>query len=60
MNDFQTIESGQGMLKNNYGDDDDKSTLAMALKRRRDKLKDTKLGIDPNDEQDESIKNVVG
>jgi hypothetical protein len=50
MNQFQSISSGEGILKNDYGDDQ-KTPLAIALKRRRDKLKDTKLGIDPNDEE---------
>ena len=43
MNQFQGIESGQGLLKNDYGQAD---ALSLALKKRREKLMDTK-GLQP-------------
>lgn len=44
MNNFQTIESGKGILKNDYQD-----TVSEALKRKRKSLKDSKLGISEED-----------
>lgn len=46
-NEFQTVESGQGLLKQFYDDDRQKKSLEDALKRRREKLASTKLGLEP-------------
>jgi len=41
MNDFQSISSGQGMLKSNYGTASGQdSPMLSALKRKREKLTD--------------------
>lgn len=40
MNNFQSIDSGQGMLKNDY--EPNSSALDQALKKRREKLANTK------------------
>lgn len=47
MNDFQSTGSGQGMLKTDYEGAD---ALSEALKRKRAKLMETKLG-DSSDNQ---------
>ena len=43
MDNFQTIQSGQGTLKNGYGPKDG-NALDEALKRKRERLSYTKLG----------------
>lgn len=47
MNDFQTIESGQGMLKDQYSED---NALEEALRRKRKKLSDTMLNTGENED----------
>ena len=54
MNEFQSIESGSGILKNFYGDSKNtRSPLAEALKRKRDKRH---LGTLDPEEQVEFLK----
>lgn len=49
MNQYGTIESSRGLLKD-FADDGSQSDFALALKRRREKLTNTTLGpIDKND-----------
>jgi len=43
VNEFQSIDSGQGSLKNDYGPKDG-NALEEALKRKRERLSFTKLG----------------
>lgn len=48
MNNYQTTMSGQGLLKDNYGTTDQGiDPLYDALKRRRMRLMQTKLGVQP-------------
>jgi hypothetical protein len=49
MNDFATLQSGSGLLKDSYGD----SGMAEALKRKRERLKDTRLGSSDEEEPKE-------
>ena len=51
-NDFQTIESGSGLLKNDYMDGE---ATRSALKKKRLKLTETKLGPEVLDEQEEKV-----
>lgn len=39
MDQFQTIQSGQGLLKNNYEDGDRKNPVSAALRKRADKIR---------------------
>lgn len=48
-NDFQSIESGAGLLKD-YSD----NSLSSALKKKREKLAETKLGLLSDDQEGES------
>jgi hypothetical protein len=49
MNNFQTMSSGQGMLKDYYGATDQTlDPLSEALKRRRMKLMESRLGVQPS------------
>lgn len=53
MNQFLDTQDGMGMLKDYYAEGDqppDQSTLAEVLKQRRQKLMETKLGTQMNDE----------
>lgn len=45
MDSFQSVESGQGLLKDQYSEDD---TLSEALKRKRQKLSATMLNSGEN------------
>lgn len=47
MNEIQDITSGEGILKDYY----DKNPMAEALRRKRDKLSETKLGTKPEGEE---------
>lgn len=49
MNQFDSIESGKGILKNDY-----KDSVSEALKRKREKLAETKLGLIKDDEDADS------
>jgi hypothetical protein len=49
VNDFETIQSGSGLLKDSYGD----SGMAEALKRKRERLKETRLGDQNEDDSKE-------
>lgn len=48
-NDFQTTSSGSGELKNVY--DNDQSSVSEALKRKRKKLSETKMGTDYEEDE---------
>lgn len=46
MNQFANIQNSQGLLKNFYGNGEQSETaLSTALKRKRNKLKDSKMGV---------------
>lgn len=48
MNNYQNTTSGQGLLKDFYGQTDQvRDPLSEALKRRRMRLMQTKLGVQP-------------
>ena len=47
MNEFASTENS-GLLKDNYGD----SPLAQALKKKREKLAQTKIGLETEDEKE--------
>lgn len=49
MNEFASTENSQGLLKADYGDAEE-SELSKALKRRRLKLKASRLGAEEEDE----------
>lgn len=54
MNSFQGIQSGQGLLKTSY--DDDESPLSIVMRKRADKLKEktiepTKNELEQNEEE---------
>jgi hypothetical protein len=49
MNQFQSIQSGQGILKDNYFPTDESSALTTALRRKRRKLAETK-GMEAQDD----------
>jgi len=49
----QTIESGSGLLKNNYEPGD---TLDLALKKRREKIMEGKGMLDPKDIPEGNVK----
>ena len=56
MNQFQSIQSGQGILKQDYVSDDSSSALATALRRKRKKLAATK-GMEA---KDDTRSNAIG
>jgi hypothetical protein len=48
MNNFQNTASGAGILKDYYGPQDvGPDPLSVALKKRREKLMQSRLGVDP-------------
>jgi len=48
MNDFQNTASGRGILKDFYGPQDvGQDPLSVALKKRREKLMQSRLGTEP-------------
>lgn len=57
MNSFQTINSGSGLLKNNYDDDDDEQMKA--LQNRSDALKMKVKLQDPNPDQETTLPTIV-
>ncbi len=48
MNNFQSIESGEGLLKNFYDSGSKERATAEALKRRRKKLYESQTGESTN------------
>lgn len=48
MNSFSSTQSSNGLLKNSYGD----SGLSDALKKKRQKLAETKLGLERDLDQE--------
>lgn len=53
MNEFQTIQSGEATLKDDYGPKDG-NALDEALKRKRERLSFTKLGVIPGENENAS------
>jgi hypothetical protein len=49
MNLFQSTESGSGMLKDSYAD----NSVSEALKRRRERLAQSLIGLEPEKPKDE-------
>jgi len=56
MDQFQSISSGKGILKDYTGGQTTPNSLSEALKRRRHKLTMTKLGVDPRDRETSMLK----
>lgn len=52
MDGFQSIESGNGILKNDYAPNSEGSAMSAALKKRRKKLMESK-GLESGDDERE-------